>query len=236
LELTDAIRAFLAAVVAKNKNPAARAWAQFALATAKYAQADETSDLKLFKEAELLFDKVVKDVPAESTEGTPVDAAERYLFELRNLLPGMEAPDFETEDLSGKRVRLSQQRGKVTLLVFWATWCEYCADLRPQQLELHKQYAAQPFAMVDVSGDDDVESVKEHLANHPAPWTHWFNGPEAGVLDEWNVQAFPTVYLIDAAGVIRYRNLQGEELKKAVALLVKEAEKVKPLQESPAGE
>jgi peroxiredoxin len=224
LELSDAMRAFLVAVVAKNKSAEARAWAQFALATAKYTEADATNDLKLFKEAELLFDKVVNEIPAESTEGTPVDAAERYLFELRNLLPGMKAPDFETENLQGKTVRLSQQRGKVTLLVFWATWCEFCADLQPQQLELLKKYSGRPFSIVAMSGDDDVETVKQHLANHSLPWTHWYNGPEGGVLDAWNVQAFPTVYLIDATGVIRHRNIHGDELNKAVEWLVKHAE------------
>jgi len=224
LELSDAMRAFLNAVVAKNKNVEARAWAQFALATAKYTEADAANDLKLFKEAELLFDKVVKEIPAESTEGTPVDAAERYLFELRKLLPGMKAPDFETENLQGKTVKLSQQRGKVTLLVFWATWCEYCADLQPQQLELLKKYSGKPFSIVAVSGDDDVDTVKQHLASHPLPWTHWYNGPEGGVLDAWNVQAFPTVYVIDAAGVIRHRNIHGDELNKAIDALVKEAE------------
>ena len=224
LELSDAMRAFLGAVVTKNTSAEARAWAQFALATAKYTEADAANDLKRFKEAELLFDKVVKEIPAESTEGTPVDAAERYLFELRNLLPGMKAPDFETENLQGKTVQLSQQRGKVTLLVFWATWCEYCADLQPQQLELLKKYSGRPFSIVALSGDDDVETVKQHLATHSLPWTHWFNGPEGGVLDDWNVQAFPMVYVIDAAGVIRHRNIHGDELNKAVEALVKEAE------------
>jgi peroxiredoxin len=224
LELSDAMRAFLAAVVAKNKNAEARAWAGFALATAKYTEADSANDLKLFKEAELLFDKVVKEIPPESTEGTPVDAAQRYLFELRNLLPGMKAPDFETEDLSGKTVKLSQQRGKVTLLVFWATWCEFCAELRPQEMELLKQHSGKPFAIVDVSGDDEVETVEEHVKDHSMPWTHWFNGHEGGVLDAWNVQAFPTIYVIDAAGVIRHRNIHGDELNKAVETLVKEAE------------
>jgi peroxiredoxin len=224
LELSDAMRAFLGAVVAKNKNAQARSWAQFALATAKYTEADAANDAKLFKEAELLFEKVVKEIPAESTEGTPVDAAERYLFELRNLLPGMKAPDFETEDLQGKTVKLSQHRGKVTLLVFWATWCEFCAELQPQQLELLKKYSGRPFSIVAVSGDDEADTVKQHLATHSLPWAHWFNGPEGGVLDAWNVQAFPMVYVIDAKGVIQHRNIHGDELNKAVEALVKEAE------------
>jgi hypothetical protein len=55
------------------------------------------------------------------------------------------------------------------------------------------------------------------------------------VLDSWNVQAFPMVYVIDAGGVIRHRNLHGDELNKAVEALVKEAEtKAKDEEKTPA--
>jgi len=227
LELTDSSRAFLNAVIAKNKNPEARAWALFALATAKYTEADTANDPKLFKEAEQLFQRVVKEIPADATEGTPVDAAQRFLFELQHLMAGHKAPDFDSEDLDGKPVKLSQHRGKVTLLVFWATWCDYCADLLPQQKQLVEKYAGRPLAVVSISGDDDAETVVEHLAENPLPWVHWWNGPEGGVLDDWNVQAFPTLYVIDSQGTIRYRNIQGDELSAAIELLVKEAETAK---------
>jgi thiol-disulfide isomerase/thioredoxin len=225
LELTDPSRAFLHAVVAKNKNAEARAWALFALATAKYTEADAANDSTAFKEAQQLFERVVKEIPTDQTEGTPVDAAQRYLFELKHLMVGQQAPEFETEDLAGKHVKLSQTRGKVTLLLFWATWCEYCADLLPQERELAKKHAS--LAVVNVSGDDDASTVSEFLAENPLPGQQWFNGPEGGVLDAWNVQAFPTVYVIDAEGVIRHRNIQGDELSRAIEALVKEAEAAK---------
>lgn len=224
LELTDSAREFLTTVVAKNKTSEAKAWALYALGADRYRAADEANDLKLFQAAEQFFTRCVKEVPADATEGSPVDAAERYLFELRNLLPGKKAPDFDSQDLAGKAVKLSQTRGKVTLLVFWATWCEFCQAFQPQQTELAEQYRRRPLTMINVSGDDDAQLVSEHLAEHPVPGQHWWNGPEGGVVDAWNVQAFPTVYLIDADGVIRYRNLHDEELDKAIEKLVAEAE------------
>jgi peroxiredoxin len=235
LQTTDAIKAFLNAVVAKNKSAEARAWATFALGVAAYTEADDANDPMLFKEAEQLFAKVVKEVPADETEGTPVDAAERYLFELRNLLPGKKAPDFECTDLKGKPVKLSQLKGKVTLLVFWATWDQFSVALEPQLQELSKKYKGQPLNLVGISGDDDVETLSAYLKAHPLPWTQWFNGPEGGVLDEWNVQGFPTVYLIDATGVIRQRNVFDDKLNDAVEKLVKEAAdaKKKPEKDPP---
>jgi peroxiredoxin/TolA-binding protein len=229
LELNDASRAFLNAVVAKNKHPEAKAWALFALATDKYNQADEANDPKLFKEAEQMFDRLVKTIPADETEGTPVDAAERYLFELRNLMVGQAAPDFETRDLASKRVKLSDHRGKSVLLMFWSTWCPYCDDLLAQQQKLAETYAGRPLTLLSISGDDEARTVAQHIAERKllAPgqsWIHCWNGPEGGVLDAWNVQAFPTIYVIDAQGKIRHRNLFDGELASAVESLVKEAE------------
>ena len=57
------------------------------------------------------------------------------------------------------------------------------------------------------------------------PWTHWWEGQrDKGILKDWNVRFFPTIYVIDAKGVIRYKEIRGKELDEAVEKLVKEAE------------
>jgi hypothetical protein len=53
------------------------------------------------------------------------------------------------------------------------------------------------------------------------PWTHWRDGRE-GVMREWNVEAIPTIYVLDAHGVIRYRDIRDKELENAVQTLLKE--------------
>ncbi len=54
------------------------------------------------------------------------------------------------------------------------------------------------------------------------PWTHWWNGPNSGILKDWNIQFFPTIYVLDGEGVIRYKNIRGQELEDAVEKLLTE--------------
>jgi hypothetical protein len=48
------------------------------------------------------------------------------------------------------------------------------------------------------------------------PWAHWWNGPEGGILEDWNVEGFPTIFVLNAWGVIRYTEVEGEEREAAV--------------------
>jgi hypothetical protein len=54
------------------------------------------------------------------------------------------------------------------------------------------------------------------------PWTHCRNGPEGGILEGWNVEGLPTICVLDARGVIRYKDVEGEELEAAVNQLLGE--------------
>ena len=60
-----------------------------------------------------------------------------------------------------------------------------------------------PFELVSVSADDEKEQVTKFLEKEPMPWTHWFDGAEGPVAAKLRIKAFPTLYLIDAKGVIR---------------------------------
>jgi cytochrome c biogenesis protein CcmG/thiol:disulfide interchange protein DsbE len=70
-------------------------------------------------------------------------------------LKGKEAPDFTLEDLSGKKVSLSDYKGKAVLLNFWATWCGPCKVETPWLIELRNQYAGQGFEVLGISTEGD---------------------------------------------------------------------------------
>ncbi len=95
----------------------------------------------------------------------------------------------------------------------------------PHEREMVDRLKDKPFALVSVSVDAEKKTLTEFLAKEKMPWTHWWNGPKGGILEEWDVQYYPTIYVIDARGVIRYKNLRGERLEEAVKELIKEAEK-----------
>jgi hypothetical protein len=111
-------------VLEKGKNKKAQAFACLGLAQLARSKA-ETPGLKteeatkLNKEAEGLYDRVVKDY-AEVKDAAK--AAEKELFAIRHLVIGKEAPEIEGEDGDGKKFKLSDYRGKVVVLDFWASW------------------------------------------------------------------------------------------------------------------
>jgi thiol-disulfide isomerase/thioredoxin len=71
------------------------------------------------------------------------------------------APDFSLPDLSGKPVTLSDFRGKVVLLDFWATWCEPCREEIPHFVELQDQYRSQGLQIIGVAMDDGPQPVRD---------------------------------------------------------------------------
>src|SRR5690242_2179580 len=77
------------------------------------------------------------------------------------------APDFTLKDANGQTVKLSDYRGKVVLLNFWATWCAPCKIEIPWFMSFEQQYKARDFAVLGVSMDEDGwESVKPYLEEH----------------------------------------------------------------------
>jgi hypothetical protein len=93
--------------------------------------------------------------------------------------------------------------------------------------------------LISVSCDHKKEDVEQFLAREPMPWVHWFAGWTRGPLYDWNINVYPTIYIIDAKGIIRYKEiailneigelvtkqLRGAVLEKAVDSLLAEVEK-----------
>lgn len=154
--------------------------------------------------------------------------AEGSLFEMRHLAVGKTAPEIESADLDGKKVKLSDLKGKVVVLDIWATWCGPCRQMIPHERELVKRLEGKPFVLVSVSADAEKDELVKFLKDEPMPWTHWWNGPKGGILEKWNVKFFPTIYVIDSKGTIRHKNIRDKELDEAVESLVKEAESATP--------
>jgi len=153
------------------------------------------------------------------------EMARGELFELRGLGVGNLLPELEGEDVRGQKLPWSDYRGKVVAVVFWATWCGPCMGMVPHERELVKRMAGKPFVLLGVNGDDDRVKAAETMTKEKMSWPSLWNGSKmGGFVDKLGVRSWPTIYVIDAQGVIRYKNVRGESLDQAVDLLVKEAE------------
>src|SRR5436190_1806067 len=94
----------------------------------------------------------------------------------------------------------------------------------PHERSLVQKMEGKPFALIGVNSDDDREALKNVLTEERITWrSFWNGGGRSGPISRaWQVTSWPTIYVIDAKGVIRYKNVRGEAMDRAVETLLKE--------------
>ncbi len=94
----------------------------------------------------------------------------------------------------------------------------------PHERSLVKRLADKPFALLGVNSDSDIEKLKTVLTEKNLTWRSWYDESTSGpIARQWNVSGWPTIYVLDHKGVIRYKNVRGDELDLAIDTLVSEA-------------
>src|SRR3954468_21986010 len=97
----------------------------------------------------------------------------------------------------------------------------------PHERSLVKKLEGKPFALIGVNTDDDKNMVKQRSKKDQVTWRSFFDGPGGKICKAWQVRSFPTIYIIDHKGVVRYMGLRGEAMDKEVEKLLKEVERDK---------
>jgi thiol-disulfide isomerase/thioredoxin len=233
----DAAEKFVRTVLEKNPDRLTQARAAKALlnASERFASgaAQMQDDQEMRKKFESKYGKehVAKWLAkGEKAKRDRKDLAALIKEKFSDLVPdlsvGKKAPELISQDVDGKKVKLSDLKGKVVVLDVWATWCGPCRAMIPDERKLVGKLKDKPFVLVSISVDRDKETLKKFLAKEPMPWTHWWNGPEGGIVEAWSVTYFPTIYVIDAKGIIRHKDHNGEfpaqKLEAAVNSLLEE--------------
>jgi thiol-disulfide isomerase/thioredoxin len=117
-------------------------------------------------------------------------------------------------------MKLSDYRGKVVVLSFWGTWCGPCMKMVPEERKLVERMAGKPFALIGINSDDDPAKAKAVVEKEKITWPSFRDGaPRGPIATTWSIQNWPTIYVLDAEGVIRYRNVHGAALADAVDAL-----------------
>lgn len=112
------------------------------------------------------------------------------------------APDFTLKDSNGTAVKLSDYKGKVVVLDFWATWCGPCKVEIPWFIEFEKTYKDQGFAVLGVSMDEEGwTAVKPYINERKMNYRVLLGNDQVGQL-YGGVDSLPTTFLIDRSGKI----------------------------------
>jgi thiol-disulfide isomerase/thioredoxin len=215
----------LRAVLKKNPHRQVQAHACVSLALVLKRKADRSRPEQaalLTTEAEQLFERVARKY-ADVKSAASVARAE--LFQIQHLAIGKTMPDIRGTDGDNKEFKLSDYRGKVVVLSFWATWCKACMDLVPHERSLVKRLEGKPFALLGVNLDASRDVLKKSEEKHRITWRSFFDGRDGPISKQHNLESMPTIYVLDAMGVIRYKGVRGEALDRAVDLLLAEREK-----------
>jgi peroxiredoxin len=110
------------------------------------------------------------------------------------------APDFELSDRGGRVYRLSEHRGRVVLLSFWATWCRSCQEELQELAELQRLLGPQGLVVLTVSIDRSERTLRRFLRKRPLPFVVLWDRQSRVAFDLYGVVGLPTAFLIDAQG------------------------------------
>lgn len=143
--------------------------------------------------------------------------AEEILSIIKNLQPGMAAPDFTQNDPDGKPVTFSNiyPKYKVTMVDFWASWCSPCRHFNPTLVKIYNKFKNKGFGIISVSLDKSKESWIKGIKDDNLTWHHvsdlgyWENA----VAKQYYVRFVPQNIFVDQNGKIIKRHVSEDEIE-----------------------
>ncbi len=118
-------------------------------------------------------------------------------------MEGQPAPDFALKSSTGENMRLSEYRGDVVMINFWATWCGPCRQEMPLLDELYARYQRVGFNLLGVNIDDDSRRAMDMIEDLGVNFPVLFDARKE-VSKLYDVEAMPVTVIVDRQGTVRY--------------------------------
>lgn len=149
-------------------------------------------------------------------------ALKERISKLEAVAVGQIAPDFTLADTNGELLKLSDIKGDVILVDFWASWCGPCRRENPNVTALYKDYKDKGFEILGVSLDNKKEAWLKAIEDDHLNWYHVsdLKGWKSAAAQLYAVNSIPHTVLLDSEGKILAKNLRGEELRQLVSELL----------------
>jgi len=147
-----------------------------------------------------------------------VAQVEQQIQQASKLMVGAEAPEITQATPNGKTSSLSDLRGKVVLLDFWASWCGPCRRDNPKVVKIYNKYKNQGFEVFGVSLDGNKDRWLKAIEKDQLTWTHvsdlkkW----KSAAAQLYGVKSIPQTFLLDKEGKILAKNLKGPALEQKI--------------------
>lgn len=215
LGYTTACESYCQRILEQNTDPSTLAHVKYQLARSSWRRSDKDRE----RAREMLWELVKcghdypfhiafgwgPDLPIQSISGAAAELL-RKISGNESVKIGEELPDFQSVDLNGKPIALSAYRGKVTLIVFWATWCGPCLKMTELERRLAERYAGLPFEILGICGDDEIDDqVKQVALKHKMIWTSLHDILPNGerLSNRLGAPGWPYCILLDRNGTIK---------------------------------
>ena len=158
---------------------------------------------------------------AKAAHPEAAEMIDRQIFVVRNLIPGNVAPTIVGNDTDGVEFLLEEYRGNIVALIFTGQWCGPCRAEYPYHRFVLENYGNRPIVLLGINSDAELETARQAKIDELLPYRTWWDGhsqPDADVVaaegpiaTAWNVTAWPTIYILDEDGVIRFVGKRGGE-------------------------
>ncbi len=136
-----------------------------------------------------------------------------------SLQEGKPAPEFKLKTIDGREVSLSDYRGKVVLINFWATWCPPCKEEMPLFESVYRKYKDRGFEILAVSTDTDIDVVKKFVGEYKLSFVVLYD--DKNIASLYNVQGLPTSFLVDREGkIVKVRLGKYKEIERDIKKLL----------------